>query len=546
MERLQAIAAQKAELAEHQAMADKLYNDHKLFMSSRQDEDIIGEDGAFKTTLYRDTWNKTYEEIKKLSGSFVYRDSKAAFDNWVTKSQPTWQVGTDVAVIKSKNQKLIMQADAFLDQLAFLSPATVRTILGVESAQYFTDDPRIDEIMKAEQGPKDLTDDLENRTKLAEKTVEELVAAGAITPQYGLYMTDRAAKTIRAAHDKRVSEALLAGATSFVDPETKAVDVDAGFKYIEKSNATTEQKRLAREEFTQWHRQDKVAAQQDWDKTKEDTEIAWQKLLDEGDYKGIIDAAKGFDPDIPGHGSDAVDMKQEWTEGAKKALKAEAAGEDIVLDPAVKSALLDRIPLIMIGADSMDAVLADARKARHFDRTLPQTDLEEVERLARQEYASVYGHTIGAIKEQMRGRLLKPDSFGFQASPVRHEIYSRAWSDFLGKVAAEGDKLTPDKMYAISRGVIAAHEVSEARIGEIEDAKQLELEAKEAGVEESVAAVQRGFDKAIRNEKLRKALADPEQKPQSLNDFYEIVRAMNATDPKKAREYYDKYKGEFE
>jgi hypothetical protein len=378
MERLQAIAAQKAELAEHQAMADKLYNDHKLFMSSRQDEDIIGEDGAFKTTLYRDTWNKTYEEIKKLSGSFVYRDSKAAFDNWVTKSQPTWQVGTDVAVIESKNQKLIMQADAFLDQLAFLSPATVRTILGVESAQYFTDDPRIDEIMKAEQGPKDLTDDLENRKKLAEKTIEELVATGAVSPQWAIWRLGQAEKTYQAAHDKAAAETLTVLATSHRDPITQQIDISEGIDAINAAEGFTEkQKGDAIKEFTSRAANEKKGFEEDLAVRQEEDR---RKL-----YSAIMN--NQYTPSLATGTSLSVDEQHKFDTWNEQRIDRLNKGIEVVTDKQVFSRLKDLAVAIEDDRASRQ-VAQDALNEASAEGLINDDDWEIVDNMIRTSYST--------------------------------------------------------------------------------------------------------------------------------------------------------------
>ena len=294
----------------------------------------------------------------------------------------------------------------------------------------------------------------------------------------GAAILKRAAAAISELEDKKVSEFLVSGGLAHKN-EDGTVDVGEAFEFIENTDFTSEQKLAARSDVVQWSNQSKVAAQQEWTATKGETELAWQELLDAGSYKAIIESAEAFNPDIAGFGSEQVDLKQEWIEGADKALKAQAAGEEIVLDPSVKSALLDRVRFIMTGAETTDAILLDARKARHFDRTLPQKDFEQVEAAAIRKYETDYGHAIGAIQDRMKGSLLRPDSFGFQASPIRHEIYSAAWQDFLAAVAAEGDKLTTKKMYSIAEGVTKLHEVSEFRVGERETARETELQERE-------------------------------------------------------------------
>jgi hypothetical protein len=495
VDRRHIVADQKAELAKGQGAADALINEHKLFMAEGPDV-VLNADGD---TAYGENWKKTLKGIQEISKGFIWEDSKAAMDNWVAKSQESWQFETDSAARHSKIDRLTADALADLDAIATtMSPQTVQKRLGIKSGRFFTEDPRVDEIVKSEQAEvetgMDLTDDATNRAKLIEQEVEEMVSAGLITAVQGKALIDRQVATMNKAVDERIANALLGAAVNIKDPATGEIDMKAAQAFIDGTAATPQQKLQARTDLNQWNNQGKVAAQQDWEKAKDETEVAWQKMMDEENYKGIIDSAKEFNPDIPGFGSEAVDLKQEWTKGANDALKAEAAGEDIVLDPKVKSDLLDRIPLIMTGAETVDSVLLDARKARHFDRTLPQTDFEQVEAAARREYQSQYGHAIGQIKELMRGVLLQPDITGIQVSQTRHKIYGDAFQDFLSAVAEEGTKITTSKMYSIAQGVIKLHEKSDFQVREMDRGRQAALKEREST---GVIVIEQGDEDAM-------------------------------------------------
>lgn len=471
VDRRQSLAEQRAELAKGQSLVEVELNKHKQFRAETRDE-IINAEGD---TLYGENWKTTLEEIKKKSEGFIWKDSKAAFDNWVTKAGPAWQFDVDTAVRRERMDRLFADANSFVDTVATLDPLTAQKMAALDYDELVAN--TTDRDAGAEMR---MRTDIENRTKLIEDRAVELVDSGVLTATQAGKWTKQAVVLSQKAIDERVSNALLGTAVNIKDPETGEIDMRAAQAFIDGTDATPKQKLQARSELGQWNSQGKVSAQQEWDTTKGETEVAWQKMLDEGNYKGIIDSAKEFGPDIPGHLSDQVDLQQEWTEGAKKALKAEAAGEEIITNQDVKSAFLDRIPLIMTGADSSEAILLDARKAWKFDRTLDRDDFEQIEAAAIRKYEAEYGHAFGRAKDLIKGVLLNPDITGIQVSQTRHQIYGDALQTFLAGVASEGDKITSKKVYSLAEGAIKLHEISDFAVRARDRERQTALKEREA------------------------------------------------------------------
>lgn len=432
--------------------------EHQAFAESENDVDLIRAD-----------WAKRDKAIGKFIQDSKNPLARQKLGNTFTQNRPLYQGNVEALI----NDRIVDKARADLEV----------NIANIAQGDYALEAGQENELrsLTAREGqPAEPLSEGEFKMGKIQAMVNSAIQSKGriLSEEEGAAILKSSQAMISGLEDKRVNDFLVSGGLAQKNDDG-TVDVGEAFEFINNTDSTSEQKLAARSDVVQWSNQSKVAAQQEWVATKGETELAWQELLDAGSYKAIIESAEAFNPNIAGFGSEQVDLKQEWIEGADKALKAQAAGEEIILDPSVKSALLDRVRFIMTGAETTDAILLDARKARHFDRTLPQKDFEQVEAAAIRKYETDYGHAIGAIQGRMKGSLLRPDSFGFQASPIRHEIYSAAWQDFLAAVAAEGDKLTTKKMYSIAEGVTKVHEVSEFRVGELETARETELQERE-------------------------------------------------------------------
>ena len=324
LDRRQIAAEQNAELINGQAQADKLINDHKLFLESGPD--VALDDNG--NTTYKENWNKTLKDIKKISGGFVWKDSQAAMENWVGRSEPSWQFkNADMPARISMSNKIVADLKADLDGISSMtiSSDTVHKRLGIDSRPFFTADPRVDQIIKEEKGGKpDLQDDIINRTALMENEIEKAVAGGHISAEQGVALAKSSSTVLGRAHDEmtalvRVDGLYDANKNLPYDVARANVNAESNLTNAERSGVLT---RLANDEAI---RQKQIDAQQ-----KAESQSLWDSILD-----------NTFTPESARATSLDADEQHKFNTWNNSRIDRLNKGETVVTDRAVFTRLKD-------------------------------------------------------------------------------------------------------------------------------------------------------------------------------------------------------------
>ena len=170
-----------------------------------------------------------------------------------------------------------------------------------------------------------------------------------------------------------------------------------------------------------------------------------------------------------------------YTELLRVEVSRLAKGEDIVTDSKVRAEIIGDITDIMTGSKTKQEVMQKAVNARYAKKaTLSEKDFATIQLAIEAEYSTAYGHAIGAVKENMRGRLLRPDSLGLiPNAPIRYEIYSNALVAFFKKIAQRRDELSATGIIELGIEVAAAHQVSDERAEQLEVEMEKKLKKRE-------------------------------------------------------------------